>query len=139
LYKLEEVRGYDNVRAASLSIGDKRINVAVIYGTASAHRFIKNLGKSGIRYDFIEVMACPGGCIGGGGQPKNFDKDADQIRKARMASVYNRDGELAIKSCQDNPEIIALYKDYYGHPASKLAEKMLHTTYDAKKVNLLPE
>jgi ferredoxin hydrogenase len=138
LYKLNEVRGYNNVRAATIDIDGKVIKVAVIYGTATAHKFIVDMAKSNSHYDFVEVMACPGGCIGGGGQPKNFDKDADEIRKARMTAIYDRDSQMDIKCCQQNPEIISLYDEFYGQAGSKLAEKMLHTTYAEEKHNLLP-
>ena len=84
---------------------------------------------SGKQYHFVEVMACPGGCIGGGGQPKDIMKDADETRKSRIAALYQRDGAMSLRTSHENPEIKAVYEEFYGHPLSEMAEKMLHTAY----------
>ena len=81
------------------------------------------------QYHFIEVMTCPGGCIGGGGQPKTMLPVADDARKARIASLYTRDASMKVRKSHENESIKKLYEEFYGKPLSELAEKMLHTMY----------
>ena len=132
LYQLEPVRGFEGIREASLKIKDMEVNVAVVYGTANARKMIERVKQGGKQYHFIEVMTCPGGCIGGGGQPKDIMKDADQVRKARIASLYKRDEEMTLRKSHENPSIKQIYEEFYGEPLSEMAEKMLHTYYDDK-------
>ena len=132
LYQLEPVRGFEGIREASLKIKDMEVNVAVVYGTANARKMIERVKQGGKQYHFIEVMTCPGGCIGGGGQPKDVMKDADQVRKARIASLYKRDEEMTLRKSHENPSIKQIYEEFYGEPLSEMAEKMLHTYYDDK-------
>ncbi|MGI6109700.1 MAG: rubrerythrin, partial [Eubacteriaceae bacterium] len=129
LYTLEPVRGYDGIREASLEIAGITVNVAVVHGTANARRMIERVKSGDKTYHFIEVMTCPGGCIGGGGQPRNLAADADEIRQARIASLYSRDEKMTLRLSHENPEIKSLYQEFYGKPLSGLAEKMLHTSY----------
>ena len=126
LASLEAVRGYEGVRDAEVRLGDLTVKVAVIHGTANAEKFIRDKGKD---YHFVEVMTCPGGCIGGGGQPKDLEKDPDEVRKARIASLYARDAVMENRLSHENEEIKKLYKEFYGQPLSELAEHMLHTAY----------
>lgn len=84
------VRGYDGVREATVKIQDLDVNVAVVYGTQNARKFIERMKAGDKQYHFVEVMTCPGGCIGGGGQPKDIMKDKDQVRKARIDSLYSK-------------------------------------------------
>ena len=127
--ELKEVRGYQGIREQEIQVGDVTLRTAVIYGTANAKKFIEDMEKSGKVYHLIEVMTCPGGCIGGGGQPKDFSKDPDEVRKARISSLYTRDHELKEKFSHENKEIVELYSSFYGKPLSPLAERMLHTAY----------
>ena len=136
LLDLQPVRGYDGLREASLEINGMTVNVAVVYGTANARKMIELVKKGEKDYHFIEVMTCPGGCIGGGGQPKDFAVDANESRKARIESLYKRDASLALRSSHENPEIKQLYQDFYGKPLSELAEKMLHTIYTDRSDDL---
>ena len=129
LLRLDPVRGYEGVREAQVTIGELKIQVAVVYGTANARRFLEHMKGSGKQYHFVEVMACPGGCIGGGGQPKDLMKNADETRKSRIAALYQRDGSMELRSSHENPQIKAVYEAFYGEPLSELAEQMLHTTY----------
>ena len=137
LLDLQPVRGYDGLREASLEINGMTVNVAVVYGTANARKMIELVKKGEKDYHFIEVMTCPGGCIGGGGQPKDFAVDANESRKARIESLYKRDASLAVRSSYENPEIKQLYQDFYGKPLSELAEKMLHTIYTDRSDDLI--
>ena len=136
LYDLQPVRGYEGIREASLQIGELNVNVAVVYGTANARKMIERMKQGDKQYHFIEVMTCPGGCIGGGGQPKDLMKDADEVRKARIDSLYKKDAEMTLRKSHENPSIRQLYEEFYGKPLSEMAEKMLHTMYEDKSMIL---
>ena len=136
LYDLQPVRGYEGIREASLQIGELDVNVAVVYGTANARKMIERMKQGDKQYHFIEVMTCPGGCIGGGGQPKDLMKNADEIRKARIDSLYKKDAEMTLRKSHENPSIRQLYEEFYGNPLSEMAEKMLHTMYEDKSIIL---
>lgn len=133
MLKLEPVRGYDGLREASVELAGRVINVAVVHGTENVRKLI----AAGIeKYHFIEVMTCPGGCIGGGGQPKDFAYDADAARKARIEGLYERDAEMELQLSHENKEIKQLYQEFYGAPLSELAEAMLHTAYQDRSADL---
>ena len=133
ILKLEPVRGYDGLREASVEIAGRVINVAVVHGTENVRKLI----AGGIeKYHFIEVMTCPGGCIGGGGQPKDFAYDADAARKARIEGLYERDAEMELHLSHENKEIQQLYQEFYDTPLSDMAEAMLHTAYQDRSTDL---
>lgn len=133
ILKLEPVRGYDGLREASVEIAGRVINVAVVHGTENVRKLI----AGGIeKYHFIEVMTCPGGCIGGGGQPKDFAYDADAARKARIEGFYERDAEMELHLSHENKEIQQLYQEFYDTPLSDMAEAMLHTAYQDRSADL---
>ena len=136
LYQLEAVRGYDGLREASLEIAGITVNLAIVHGTANARKMIERVKQGGKQYHFIEVMTCPGGCIGGGGQPKNFELSSDEIRKARISTLYSKDEAMTLRLSHENTEIIELYKEFYGKPLSPLAEQMLHTSYASRSADL---
>ena len=129
LLDLQPVRGYDGIREASLDIQGTTVNVAVVYGTANVRKMIERVKSGEKQYHFIEVMTCPGGCIGGGGQPRDILADADETRKARISSLYQRDAGMERRLSHENQEVKQLYAEFYGKPLSELAEKMLHTAY----------
>lgn len=128
-YDLEEVRGLEGVKRANIDIGGLSLKVAVIYGTENASKFLEQLKISKEHYDFVEVMTCPGGCIGGGGQPKKNFYKGDEVREKRIEALYKRDKSLKIRASYENEELQRLYKEFYKEPLSPLAEKMLHTLY----------
>lgn len=136
LLNFEPVRGMEDVKKATVKIKDLEVKVAVIYGTKTAGEFIENLKKTGEEIHFIEVMTCPGGCIGGGGQPKGTLEKGDELRKKRIEGLYRRDDSLKIRRSDENQELLKLYKEFYGKPLSELAEKMLHTKYVDRSVEL---
>lgn len=123
------VRGLDDVKEASVDMNGITVNIAVIFGTKNASQFIKKMKTTDKKYHFVEVMTCPGGCIGGGGQPKDTKYQGDLLRAKRIAGLYNRDQSMNLRKSHENPEIQQLYKDFYQEPMSDLAENMLHTTY----------
>lgn len=129
LFNLVPVRGYEGIREASIAVGDLNVNVAVVYGTANARNLIELIRSGKKNYHFVEVMTCPGGCIGGGGQPKDIMKDKDSVRKARINSLYAKDKAMTLRKSHENPDIKKVYEEFYGKPLSEMAEKMLHTQY----------
>ncbi len=127
------VRGLDGVKEATLKIAGKDVKVAVVHGTANA-RIILDKVKNGEHYDFIEVMACPGGCICGGGQPI---QDANtwattDIKALRAKALYTEDEASTIRKSHENPYIKALYEEFLERPGSHKAHELLHTTYTAR-------
>ena len=127
LLNLQPVRGYDGIKEAEIDIDGIKVKVAVVYGLANA-RIIIDKVKKGEKYDFIEIMTCPGGCIGGGGQPKHFEEEA-KAQQARIKSLYDKDSSMDLRTSHSNPEIIQLYKDYLISPHSELAVELLHTNF----------
>lgn len=128
-YNLKTVRGMDGIREAFVMFGNLEVKVAVAYGLANAKKLIKKIQSGEKQYHFVEVMTCPGGCIGGGGQPKDKKWQGDALRQKRIDSLYKRDQEMDLRLSHENKEIIQLYEEFYQKPLSKLAEQMLHTTY----------
>lgn len=136
---LRPVRGMDGIREAEVHIGEVPLRLAVIHGTENARQFLDKWKDGNAPYDFVEVMTCRGGCIGGGGQPKTEIPMTDEIRQARIASLYTKDAGMQLRSSHENPEIKKLYKEFYGTPLSELAEKMLHTAYWDRSADLGPK
>ena len=134
LLNFELVRGMKDVKTAIVKVKDLELKVAVIYGTKSAKGFIEKIKRENEEYHFIEVMTCPGGCIGGGGQPKGTLEKGDALREKRIEGLYKRDDSLKIRRSDENQELLKLYKEFYGKPLSELAEKMLHTEYVDRSV-----
>lgn len=129
LLSFRPVRGMEGVREASLELGGKVLNVAVVHGTANAERLIRQIEQGEKQFHFIEVMTCPGGCIGGGGQPKGTLTKGRALLEQRMAGLYGRDAGLQVRASHENKEVQALYREFYTAPQSKLAHEMLHTQY----------
>ena len=129
LYTLEPVRGMQEIREAAVEIGTLRLQLAVIYGTSNVRRFLSMAKESGKHYDFIEVMTCPGGCIGGGGQPKADVEERRTMVDSRIESLYKRDAQMKLRKSHENPELKQLYEEFYKKPLSPIAEEMLHTSY----------
>ena len=127
------VRGLDGVKEATIKVAGKDVKVAVVHGTANA-RIILDKVKNGEHYDFIEVMACPGGCICGGGQPI---QDANtwattDVKALRAKALYTEDEAATIRKSHENPYIKALYDEFLEKPGSHKAHELLHTTYTAR-------
>jgi phosphate acetyltransferase len=127
----EAIRGFDGVKKASIMYNDNVVNVAAISGLAHARKFIEELERRHTlkKYAFIEVMACPGGCIGGGGQPRTKLSQELKTRQARTASLYQLEQACPMHSSWENQEIQALYKEFLGKPLGEVSEKMLHTHF----------
>lgn len=127
LIPFKEIRGLDCCREADVQIGDVTLHVAAVHGTGNFHKFKKHMDETGTHYDFIEVMACPGGCIGGGGMPRVKVPQAKASKEARIASLYKRDEEVKVKTSCDNPEIQQMYKEFFEKPLSHKSHELLHS------------
>ena len=125
------VRGTDAIKEATFEIAGNTIRVAVVSGTANAGKLIEQIKAGEKQYDFIEVMACPGGCVNGGGQPiqpMHVRNNVD-IRAVRAAALYEDDRNLPVRKSHENPDIKAVYDEFFGKPGSEKAHHILHTGY----------
>jgi iron only hydrogenase large subunit-like protein len=105
------------------------LKLAVAHGLANAERLIQKVQAGESRYHFIEVMACPGGCIGGGGQPR-FTTNA--VRLARMQAIFSEDEGKPLRMSHENPSVVQLYQDFLGRPLGEKSHHLLHTHYHAR-------
>jgi iron only hydrogenase large subunit-like protein len=124
----KEVRGFEGIREAEIVIGKKKVNAAIVHSLGNARKLVES--GQWKKYQFIEVMACPGGCIGGGGQPR---PTTNEIRKKRISALYEADKNMALRVSSHNPAIKQIYSEFFDKPLSKKAEKLLHTKYKKKK------
>jgi len=122
----EEIRGMQGIKEGKVTLQGKEIRYACAHGGANARKLLENMNQ----YHFIEMMACPGGCIGGGGQP--IYRDPDTLRK-RMEATYAADRGMKLRKSHENPIVQQIYKEYLGKPGSELAEKLLHTHYTKRE------
>ncbi len=124
------VRGLEGVKEATLKIAGKDVKIAVVHGTKNARTILEKV-KAGEHYDFIEVMACPGGCINGGGQPivDARTKATTDVKALRAGALYAEDEASTLRKSHENPYVQALYKEYFGEPCSHKAHELLHTHY----------
>ncbi len=130
------VRGMEGVKEATIKIeGTKEdwkflegaeLKVAIAHGLVNANKLVKAVSTGKASYHFIEIMACPGGCLGGGGQPIPTNLE---IRKKRMEAIYSEDTHMAIRKSHENPEVIAIYKEFLEEPNGHKSHKLLHTHY----------
>ncbi|MCK5539033.1 MAG: iron hydrogenase small subunit, partial [Bacteroidales bacterium] len=132
-FKINDVRGLDNRKETKIMIGDLELGVAVVNGLGNAKKLLEEIKAGRKDIHFIEVMACPGGCVGGGGQPINMDTEAIKIR---AKSLYNIDDNASIRVSHKNPDVVALYTEFLGEPLSPKSHKLLHTSYNMRKVIL---
>lgn len=133
--EFEEVRGEKGIKEATIKIGDKDIKIAVANGLGNAKKIMEMIRKGECPYHFVEIMACPGGCVMGGGQPICDAKTRAtvDVRKLRAEALYKADEELKIRKSHENPVIKKLYDEYLEKPGSHRAHELLHTTYHARK------
>ncbi|MPM49358.1 NADP-reducing hydrogenase subunit HndD [bioreactor metagenome] len=125
--EFEEMRGFQGIKTGSVKIGDLKVHVAVAHTLRNARQLMDEIQNGTADYHFIEVMACPGGCIGGGGQPYHHG-EMDTLRK-RASALYTADEAKVIRRSHENPDITKLYQDYLGEPNGHIAHELLHTHY----------
>jgi NADH-quinone oxidoreductase subunit G len=126
-----EVRGLKGLREAEVKIGDLTLNIAMAHGLGNARELLEGIRQGNSKYHAIEIMACPGGCIGGGGQP--YHHGNLEILKQRAESIYSIDKEFKVRKSHENPSIQELYKEFLGEPGSDLSHHLLHTSYFERK------
>ena len=129
----KQLRGLEGVRTASVDIDGLELKLGIAHGLGNARKLLEMVKNGEADFHAIEIMACPGGCIGGGGQPLHHGDSS--ILKARAAALYRADEEMKLRKSHENPEIISLYEEFLGQPMSEKAHHLLHTEYfDKKKV-----
>jgi iron-only hydrogenase group A len=133
-FQVNEIRGLNGRKEAHLKIGDLNLGVAVVNGMANAEKLLNEIRNGRCDIHFIEVMACPSGCIGGGGQKIGASKEAII---ARMQSLYLTDMNESLRVSHKNPEILELYREYLGEPGSETSHHLLHTHYTKRNEILL--
>lgn len=126
------IRGMDGLKEAYVELPQGKIRVAIAHGTGNAKKIIEKI-KEGELYHFVEIMGCPGGCVGGGGQPilsyrRGWEGSMD-YRMDRADSIYKAEEKLKYRKSHENPEIKKLYDEFLGHPLSEKCHKLLHTSY----------
>lgn len=131
----EQVRGESGIKRAEIEIGDKKVKVAVAHGLANAQTIMEEIKSGKADYQFVEIMACPGGCITGGGQPIKNAKIQENVdvHKKRAEAMYSIDEKSVIRKSHENPVLKQIYKEFLGEPNGELAHKLLHTHYSKKE------
>ncbi len=129
-YEVASVRGEDGLREAKLTVAGKTFTLAVVSGLGNTRRVLEKIKSGETHYDLVEVMACPGGCVGGAGQPVFSDQ---AVRQKRTKGLYENDRMLELHKSQDNPYIKNLYENVLGDVGSHKAHELLHTSYRTRK------
>ena len=125
--EFHSLRGIEGIRSATVDFDGLSLNIGIAHGLGNARKLLNDVRAGNSNYHAIEIMACPGGCIGGGGQP--FHHGNSDILKKRAAAIYTEDERKTIRKSHENPQIIKLYKEFLGEPGSKKAHELLHTHY----------
>jgi len=127
---VEPVRGLEGIKEATLKIAGKDVKVAVAHGAANAKALLEKI-KNGEHYDFVEMMACPGGCIHGGGQPvvDAYTRATVDVKSQRAKALYTEDEKATLRKSHENPVIKMLYDDFLGEPCGHKSHELLHTHY----------
>ncbi len=137
---IQPVRGMEGIKDATIKIKNVKpewsflegvdLHVAIAHGLANARQLMEKVRRGEAVYHFIEVMGCPGGCLGGGGQPI---PTSPEIRKKRAEAIYSEDEEMPIRKSHENPEVLEIYKEFLGEPLSHKSHDLLHTHYKPRK------
>ena len=135
--EFEELRGMEWIRKATVDFDGLKLNIGIAHGLGNARKLLEEIQAGKSEFHAIEIMACPGGCIGGGGQPQHHGKS--EIIKARQKAIYEEDRRLPLRKSHENPYIIKLYEEYLGHPMSELSHELLHTKYFQKQPEIIIE
>lgn len=129
--EFNQLRGIEGIREATVNIGERELKIGIANGLGNARVILENIRDNKVKYDAIEIMACPGGCIGGGGQP--YHHGNDEIVKKRQEAIYAEDRNKKLRKSHENPQILELYNNYLGEPYGELAHDLLHTHYEKKE------
>lgn len=128
--EFESLRGMEGIRSAKIDFDGLELNIGIAHGLGNARKLLDEVRDGKSKYHAIEIMACPGGCIGGGGQP--YHHGNSEILSKRAAAIYTEDERKSIRKSHENPSIIQLYEEYLGEPGSEKAHSLLHTEYFPK-------
>ena len=123
----QQLRGLDNVRSATIDVDGFDLKIGIAHGLGNARKLLEDIRDGKSEFHAIEIMACPGGCIGGGGQP--YHHGDVSILKARFKAIYREDAGKSIRKSHENPYILQLYKEFLGKPCGELSHHLLHTKY----------
>lgn len=129
--EFNQLRGSDGLRKATVKVGDKELNIGIASGLGNARELLESIRDKKAHYDAIEIMACPGGCVAGGGQP--YHHGNYEIVKKRQEAIYTEDRNKLLRKSHANPEILKLYEEYLGKPFSDIAHRLLHTHYEERE------
>lgn len=129
--EFKELRGTEGIKEAVYTLGGRQFRIAVVSGLANARKVLEGLKSGERKYDFVEVMACPGGCINGGGQPIQGDsvRNYVDLKTLRAKALYDADRKTKLRKSHESPVIKMLYDEYFDAPGKHRAHRLLHTTY----------
>ncbi|MGB9885594.1 MAG: NADH-dependent [FeFe] hydrogenase, group A6 [Moorellales bacterium] len=122
----EAVRGMEGIKEATVDMDGTQVRVAVAHGLSNARRILEALKRGEVQYHFVEIMCCPGGCIGGGGQPIPTTNEA---RQRRIEAIYQVDRNMPLRKSHENPAVQQLYQEFLGQPLGEKSHHLLHTHY----------
>ena len=122
-----DVRGLAGIKEATVQVGSLELRVAVCSGLGNARKLLEKIQRGEVNYHAIEIMACPGGCLNGGGQP--YHHGDSSVLEKRLAALYRDDALMPIRKSHQNPSIQKLYEEFLGEPGSHAAHQLLHTSY----------
>ncbi|WP_346857032.1 NADH-dependent [FeFe] hydrogenase, group A6 [uncultured Draconibacterium sp.] len=123
----EELRGMEGIREATIDFDGLPLRIGIAHGLGNARKLLEDIQAGKSEFHAIEIMSCPGGCIGGGGQP--YHHGNAEILKKRQVAIYQEDKNKAIRKSHENPHIVKLYEEFLGEPMSEKAHHLLHTSY----------
>jgi NADP-reducing hydrogenase subunit HndD len=129
--EFKQLRGFEGIREATVDFDGLDVKIGIAHGLGNARKLLEDIRSGKSEFHAIEVMACPGGCIGGGGQP--YHHGDSSILKKRAAALYREDEGKAKRKSHLNPAVIKVYEDFLGAPMSEKAHHLLHTNYFNKK------
>ena len=129
-FEYEDVRGLEGIKIANVQIGDLTVRAAVAHGLGNARKLMEAI-KAGEEFHFVEIMACPGGCVNGGGQPLQLSdvRNWIDVRAERAKGLYKEDRNTFIRKSHNNPAVKKLYKEYLGMAGGSKSHQLLHTHY----------
>ncbi|MBQ9980058.1 MAG: iron hydrogenase small subunit [Oscillospiraceae bacterium] len=132
-------KGMDSIRVAEYELPGRTVKVCVASGISNAKKIMDDIRAGTCEYDFIEIMACPGGCINGGGQPlhTSYEQDYIDIRGLRAGALYNQDESMSLRKSHHNPMVKKLYEEFLGEPCGHKSHELLHTHYIPRKKHIL--
>lgn len=129
--EFEQLRGSDGLRKATVKVGDKVLRIGIASGLGNTRELLEEIRDGKAEYDAIEIMACPGGCVAGGGQP--YHHGNYEVVKKRQEAIYQEDRNKKLRKSHENPEILQLYKEYLGEPFGEVAHRLLYTHFEERE------